>query len=350
MWLIIMHSLPSISVKTRPATLLDSMQKHITNPALDSGATTYILRQKVLRSPLPLHGETKRTTIVPIYANGGLWLKFVGEDVKMCMHMCRAILDHAPIGDYYYQFNILKAYLCLCCAAKESCEHMFTRCPDMNTNKCTSKLLNELIRYLWKNPLAFGFKHPSEGIGWTVGPGNHPLPHKWEHWSWQPRRTLQKQGTVRWSGKKSPRGAETKGRKTGDKSALGGGGLVGLRRQEEYNVVCFTLSSWSSRTCFYSIHRLLSVQGILSCSRHCCPASLLESCTHVRFSNLVPTYPMPLHAQLNNTSAFFFLVFFFFKSCVYTGLQQQPSRYLYTGKQHPSWALLGHPFPERFHF
>jgi hypothetical protein len=109
--------------------------------------------------------ETKGTAIAPTYANGGSWLKFVGEDVKTCRHMCWVILDHTPISEYYPRFNILEAHSCLCSAARQSCEHLFTRCPDMDTNRCTPKLLNELIGYLQKNPIVFGFKPPSEGIG-----------------------------------------------------------------------------------------------------------------------------------------------------------------------------------------
>jgi hypothetical protein len=78
--------------------------------------------------------------------------------------MCRAILDHAPIGDYYCWFNIPEAYSCPCGAVRQSQEHLFTRCPDMDTNRRTPKLLNELIGYLQRNPTVFGFKPPSEDI------------------------------------------------------------------------------------------------------------------------------------------------------------------------------------------
>jgi hypothetical protein len=108
--------------------------------------------------------ETKGTVISPMYANGGSWLKFVGEDIKTCTRMCRVILDHAHISKYYHQFNVPEAHSCPCGAARQSREHLFTRCPDMGTNRRTPKLLNELIGYLQKNPTVFGFKPPSESI------------------------------------------------------------------------------------------------------------------------------------------------------------------------------------------
>jgi hypothetical protein len=83
----------------------------------------------------------------------------------MCTCICRTILDHVPIGKYYCWFNIPEAHLCLCRAARQLHEHIFTRCSDMDMNRCMPKLLNELIGYLQKILLAFGFQPHSESIG-----------------------------------------------------------------------------------------------------------------------------------------------------------------------------------------
>jgi hypothetical protein len=83
----------------------------------------------------------------------------VGEETKLCTHMCRTILDHTPIGDYYHWFNIPEEHSCLCGAARQSQEHLFTRCLRWSTG-CTSRLLNELVGYLVQNPGAFGFHSP----------------------------------------------------------------------------------------------------------------------------------------------------------------------------------------------
>ncbi|KAJ3532362.1 hypothetical protein NMY22_g7768 [Coprinellus aureogranulatus] len=53
----------------------------------------------VLRDP-------KGKPLPPAYANGGAYLRHVNGDPKMCARFCRAILNHAPIGEYYLWFNI----------------------------------------------------------------------------------------------------------------------------------------------------------------------------------------------------------------------------------------------------
>lgn len=50
-------------------------------------------------------------------------------------------------------------------AARQSCKHIFTRCPRIDMNRHTPKLLKELVGFLCKNPLAFRFNPASEGIG-----------------------------------------------------------------------------------------------------------------------------------------------------------------------------------------
>jgi hypothetical protein len=98
------------------------MQKHITDSALNSWMTMFQAKKYPGHHFLSMV-EMKGTIIVPTYANGSLWLKFVGKGIKLCTYMCRAILDHTPINDYYRQFNILEAYLCLCGAARQSHKH-----------------------------------------------------------------------------------------------------------------------------------------------------------------------------------------------------------------------------------
>ena len=93
------------------------------------------------------------------------WLQFVGDDTKLCTRMCRAILNHAPIGEYYRRFNIPEEHSCPCGAARQSCEHIFTRCPNVDTVRHTPRLMKELVGFLQRNPLAFGFRPPQQGVG-----------------------------------------------------------------------------------------------------------------------------------------------------------------------------------------
>ncbi|KAJ2926390.1 hypothetical protein H1R20_g10713, partial [Candolleomyces eurysporus] len=99
------RSLPPIPVGRRPATTLDGVHKGITQSALNSWATMF-RDERYQGSQFLVMRELKGTDIAPTYANGGSWLKSVGEDTLLCTRMCRAILNHAPIGKYYCQFNI----------------------------------------------------------------------------------------------------------------------------------------------------------------------------------------------------------------------------------------------------
>jgi hypothetical protein len=78
------------------------MQKPITNSALDSWATMFQDKKYHGHHFLSMV-EMKGTVIAPMYANGGLWLRFVGEEVKLCTCMCRAILNLF----FFFFFEIL---------------------------------------------------------------------------------------------------------------------------------------------------------------------------------------------------------------------------------------------------
>ena len=148
----------------RPAISLDSMHKRITDSALDSWTTSFQSGDYHGHHFLALK-EPKGTNISPTYAIGGSWLRFVGDDTKLCTRMCRAILNHAPIGDYYRRFNIPEEHSCPCGAARQSRDHIFTRCPNVTTVRYTPRLMKELLGFLQRNPLAFGFRPPQQGVG-----------------------------------------------------------------------------------------------------------------------------------------------------------------------------------------
>ena len=52
---------------------------------------------------LPLKGSIKNL-LQPSYAKGGGWLPFIGESVTLCTRTTRAILNHAPIGEFRQRF------------------------------------------------------------------------------------------------------------------------------------------------------------------------------------------------------------------------------------------------------
>jgi hypothetical protein len=113
------RDLPPVLTGRRPATSLDYMRKSITQSALDSWTTAF-QDEKYHGSWFLQLKDTKGNALTPTYANGGTWLKSVGEETKLCARMCRTILDHAPIGDYYCRFNIPEEHSCSCGAARQS--------------------------------------------------------------------------------------------------------------------------------------------------------------------------------------------------------------------------------------
>ncbi len=51
--------------------------------------------------------DTKGNTLKPSYFSGGTWLSAVKrEPPALVARMTRAILGHAPIGEYFARFNI----------------------------------------------------------------------------------------------------------------------------------------------------------------------------------------------------------------------------------------------------
>ena len=52
--------------------------------------------------------------IEPSYSKGGPWLQTFGHSNSLCMHMTRAITNHAPIGEYRLRFFPDKDFSCSC--------------------------------------------------------------------------------------------------------------------------------------------------------------------------------------------------------------------------------------------
>jgi len=52
--------------------------------------------------------------IKPSYANGGSWLKYFGHSNSLCTRAMRAIVNHAPIGEYRLKFFPQEEFKCLC--------------------------------------------------------------------------------------------------------------------------------------------------------------------------------------------------------------------------------------------
>ena len=116
--------------------------------------------------------DPKGKPMCPTYANGGTWLRHVNEDNVLCARVCRGILNHAPIGEYYRRFNIPghDTHECECSCPTQTRRHIFTHCGVLEMLDRVPRYYQEFIGFLTENPPAFSFgfqyRHPPPvGIG-----------------------------------------------------------------------------------------------------------------------------------------------------------------------------------------
>ncbi|KAF9472524.1 hypothetical protein BDN70DRAFT_938123 [Pholiota conissans] len=73
--------------------------------------------------------ELDGTPIQPSYINGGAWLPLSKHSTTSTARMVRCITNHAPIGNYFTQFNIPEPAGCRHCASHfKSREHLLEWC------------------------------------------------------------------------------------------------------------------------------------------------------------------------------------------------------------------------------
>ena len=95
------------------ATLLDTLRSKSAATCLDAWRTSFACPSSQGRYFLPLKGGIKNL-LQPSYAKGGGWLPFIGESVTLCARATRAILNHAPIGEFRQRFFPAECTHCPC--------------------------------------------------------------------------------------------------------------------------------------------------------------------------------------------------------------------------------------------
>ncbi|KAJ3533031.1 hypothetical protein NMY22_g7503 [Coprinellus aureogranulatus] len=131
-----------------PATSLDSVRKDAADSALDRWTTMsrdpdyrghqFLVLRDLKGKPLP---------------------------PRMCARFCRAVLNHAPIGEYYVRFNIPEDPECECGCPVQTRRHIFVQCGVLTTGNRDPKDIRELVGFLVTNPTALGFNRPPAGVG-----------------------------------------------------------------------------------------------------------------------------------------------------------------------------------------
>ena len=94
------------------------------------------------------------------YAKGGGWLPFIGESVTLCARATRAILNHAPIGEFRQRFFPAECTQCLCGHCQvETHRHIFANCRWFAYFPLTdlAPTVKDFVKFLKEHPNAFAF-------------------------------------------------------------------------------------------------------------------------------------------------------------------------------------------------
>ena len=88
-----------VSAGPHPATSIDFLHSKSVISCLDTWRTLFNRPTVQGRHFLPLRDRNRRF-LQPSYSKGGSWLPHIGQSVTLCARATRAILNHAPIGEY----------------------------------------------------------------------------------------------------------------------------------------------------------------------------------------------------------------------------------------------------------
>ena len=115
--------------------------------------------KRVFTVYIPMYYEVviRRTSS---YAKGGGWLPFIGESVTLCARATRAILNHAPIGEFRQRFFPAECTQCLCGHCQvETHRHIFANCRWFAYFPLTdlAPTVKDFVKFLKEHPSAFAF-------------------------------------------------------------------------------------------------------------------------------------------------------------------------------------------------
>ena len=105
--------------------------------------------------------DDNNNIIEPTYVKGRLWLKVFGYSNSLCTHTTRAIINHAPIGEFRLIFFPREEFKCPCdqYPIKSRC-HILYECGRFNRYWNPRRdLLSHFIMFLVFNPSIFSFSN-----------------------------------------------------------------------------------------------------------------------------------------------------------------------------------------------
>ena len=103
--------------------------------------------------------DDDNNTIKPSYIKGGLWLKMFGHSNSLCAHATRAIMNHAPTGEYRLRFFPKEEFKYPCSQYPiKSRRYILYKCGRFNSYwNLRRDSLSHFVMFLETNPSAFSF-------------------------------------------------------------------------------------------------------------------------------------------------------------------------------------------------
>jgi len=148
-----------VAAGLHPATSLDALCSKSVLSYLNAWRTAFNRPTVQGCHFLTLRGKNYKP-LQPSYSKGGSWLTYFGQSVTLCARATRAILNHAPIGEYRQHFFPAECTQCLCGHCQvETCRHIFANCFRFAHSPLIdlSPSIEDFVDFLKEHPSAFAF-------------------------------------------------------------------------------------------------------------------------------------------------------------------------------------------------
>ncbi len=140
----------------RPALTYDSVRSWATDEVNETWRHAFFRDPSYAGRQFLNMRDTKGNTLKPSSLSGGTWLSAVKrEPPALVARMTRAVLGHAPIGEYFARFNIDEPHGCSCDpAVLQTRDHLLYQCPRRQDWVPHDRrwLLPTLVKYLKAHP------------------------------------------------------------------------------------------------------------------------------------------------------------------------------------------------------
>jgi len=148
-----------VAAGLHPATSLNALHSKSVLSCLDAWRTTFNHPTVQGYHFLTLRGKNHKP-LQPSYSKGGSWLSHIGQSVTLCAKVTRAILNHAPIGEYRQCLFPAECTQCPCGHCQvETRRHIFANCPRFAHSPLIdpSPSVKDFVNFLKEHPSTFAF-------------------------------------------------------------------------------------------------------------------------------------------------------------------------------------------------